>query len=72
MIEAVVANRNNASAQRQTWRRFNGTGSNVPTSGGASAVDTSASVDIAIIGQLTSPADIVTLEGYQVILYPKD
>lgn len=64
-----VANRNSASSQRCLTLGHNGSAINVGFA--TSAIDTSASTDITITGQLVVGTETVTLESYQVLLYPK-
>jgi hypothetical protein len=71
LFEARVTNRSAADAQRWAAKRINGS-TNATTAAGTSAVDTTQDVTVEITGQLASAADTVTLESFQVILYPGD
>lgn len=64
----TVANRGSASSQVGTPSTgFASSSSAIPTP----AIDTTAAVDITFTGICANAADTVTLESYQVILYPK-
>lgn len=71
MIE--IANRGSTNSQVGAPSNFAGglmagSGATAPTT---SAIDTTADVALLITGTLASAADTVTLEDYQVLLYPK-
>lgn len=67
---AEIQNRNSASSQYcgATPADSSGSGAFTSTTG---AEDTRASLTLAITGTLASATDTITLESYQVILYPK-
>lgn len=67
-----ITNRNNASSQRWDARWINASSSQGKASQGTTAINTGSSVDIVIKGQLGNAADTLTLEAYQVVVYPKD
>jgi hypothetical protein len=68
--KGFIANRNSASSQR--GRAMQTVANNNMTSiGGTSALDTTSSQDITIKITNGSAADTITLESYQVLLYPK-
>jgi hypothetical protein len=68
-IEVTIDNRNAQNSQRWTWEHVTPAVSGYTN--GTSAVDTSAAQSIAITGQLANASDTVTLESYQVTIYPK-
>jgi hypothetical protein len=70
-IEARVTNRDSSNSQRWAAKRINGSTATT-TNAGTAAVDTTQDVTVAITGQLASASDTVTLESYQVVLYPGD
>jgi hypothetical protein len=70
LVDAEVANRNNAAAQR--YGSQNGRpGVSAFALVGALAVDTTVDRTVTFVGQLGNAADTVTLESYQVLLFPK-
>ena len=67
-----ITNRNSPASQR--WNADALLVSSTQTKGfnGTATIDTSSPQILAVKGQLASASDTVTLEGYQVILYPRD
>lgn len=63
-----VANRNAANSQVGTLGTGFGTASGAAIT---TAIDTTAAVNITITGQLGLGTEAITLESYQVLLYPK-
>ena len=67
-VSCFVANRNNTSAQVAPPNSSTGSGATT-NSVQTAAIDTTASVSIAITGQLANTGETITLEGYIVRLY---
>lgn len=64
-----VANRNATNSQYTFVDGMNSSAASLMTTG-TLAIDTTASVSITITGTLANAADTITLESYQVLLYP--
>jgi hypothetical protein len=69
-VNAEVSNRNATNSQHRASMGFFSSAAGGFTNGTLS-IDTTAAVDITFVGTLVNAADTVTLESYQVILYPK-
>lgn len=72
-FELKIRNRGSAKSQEGSGFALLSSGALVgaPNAANSSAVDTSESFDITITGQLANPAERISLEVYQVIVYPK-
>lgn len=70
-MEAEIENRNATNSQYYSGIAVSNSNIAGGQVTGTTALDTTASVDITITGQLVSGADTMTLESYQVILFPK-
>lgn len=68
--QIIIANRNVTNSQRVLTKQLNSANSTAYGSG-TPTQDTTASVDITITGQLALGTETITLESYQVLLYPK-
>jgi hypothetical protein len=66
-----IANRNATNSQIGNPTTFVSYGLGSTVAFTTSAVDTTAAVDISVRGTLANAADTITLEAYQVIVYPK-
>jgi hypothetical protein len=69
-FDLEIANRNSQASQFTSAVSFTSNGVNGGQINGTATVDTSTNADITITGQLTNAGDTITLESYQVILYP--
>jgi hypothetical protein len=71
VIESDIANRGSGASQFGGGLSY--IGSTVASqTGNTGNVDTTVDQTIAITGQLSSAGDTMTLESFQIILYPKD
>jgi len=70
-VAASIANRGVANSQDGYVARYK-PGSTVDYVVAPTSIDTGQATTISITGQLANATETVTLESYQVILYPKD